>query len=202
VSNDSKTGGPIAPVPGSPAPLEGQALNNFLQELFAGVTGLDGTMVRPSFQTIPPNAPTDGNAWMSFYVGRRPADTFPYVGHDPDGDGGEGVDRLQRHETLHVQCSFFDLGTNGLAAFYAATLRDGLAIAQNREPLTIAGMGLVAISEALDVPVIVKQRWMYRIDMEVVIRRQIDRTYPVRNLLSADGTLKTDNGITVPFASP
>ena len=62
MSNDSSTGGPIAPVPTSAAPLEGKALNDFLNELIAGITGLDGTMVRPSFQTVPANVPTEGEA--------------------------------------------------------------------------------------------------------------------------------------------
>lgn len=194
MSNDSSTGGPIAPVPTSAAPLEGKALNDFLNELIAGITGLDGTMVRPSFQTVPANVPTEGEAWCAFRIASRPSDTFPFVGHNPAGDG---ADILKRNEELRIVCSFFDLGTNSLASTNAALLRDGLAIAQNREKLTRAGMGLVSVGEPLDVPVIVKSRWMYRIDMEVVIRRLVERSYPVLNVLTADITLKSDTGITI-----
>lgn len=194
--NDSSTGGPLAPA-AAPAPLEGIALANFIQGLVVGITGIEGTMVRPSFQSEPPNVPDAGEAWISIRISSRPSDAFPYVGHDPSGDGGLGTDTVQRHEELHFLCSFYDLGTNGQAANLASLLREGLAVAQNREVLTTNGMGLVSAGETLDVPVIVKTRWLYRCDMEVIIRRNISRTYPVRNLLSADITVETDSGRTI-----
>ncbi len=187
---DSATGGYL--IPSGTPPLEGQALLDFLQGVIVGITGLDGTMVRPVWQSEPPNMPDAGTAWCAFRITTRPSDTFPVVKHNADG---QGVDALQRHEELHVLCSFYDLGSGAVADAHAAQLRDGLSIAQNREVLTLNNMGLAKTGDLVAVPVIVKTRWLYRVDLEVVIRRQIDRLYPVLNLTSAQGSVATDDGI-------
>src|SRR3979409_241705 len=129
---DSSTGGYL--IPSGAPPLEGQALLDFLQGVIVGITGLDGTMVRPVWQSEPPNIPDAGEAWCAFRITTRPSDKFPYVKHNADG---QGADALQRHEELHVLCSFYDLGSGGLADGLCAQLRDGLSIAQNREILTL-----------------------------------------------------------------
>lgn len=183
--NTSATGGALSPAV-SPAPLEGQTLNRFIQQWIVGITGLDGTMVRPRWQAEPPNIPTAGTAWAAIGITSRPSDTYPYVRHDPTGLGS---DELQRHETLNLLASFYDLGTNGLADNYAALLRDGAAIPQNLEPLTVAGMALVETGDPVAVPSLLKTRWLYRVDLPVSLRRQINRIYPVENLLSSQGTL-------------
>jgi hypothetical protein len=195
---DSSTGGYLIPSP-VPAPLEGQALLDFLQGVIVGVTGLDGTLVRPTWQSEPPNIPDAGVAWCAFRITERPSDAFPYVKHNANG---QGADALQRHETLHILCSFYDLGSGGQADYYAALLRDGLSIPQNREVLTLKNMGLVKTGEPVPVPIIVKTRWLYRVDLEVVIRRQIDRVYPVLNVTSAQGSIVTSDGITRTIKAP
>jgi hypothetical protein len=196
----SSTGGYLLPS-GTP-PLEGQALLDFLQAVIVGITGLDGTMVRPYWASEPPNIPDAGTAWCAFKIGARPSDKFPYVRHNPIDADGQGSDTLQRHEALHILASFYDLGSGGLADGLAAQLRDGLSIPQNREVLTVNNMGLAYTGELVAVPVIVKTRWLYRVDLEVVIRRQIDRTYPVRNVLSAQTTFVTDDGLTAQINVP
>jgi hypothetical protein len=74
-------------------------------------------------------------------------------------------------------------------------LRDGLQIPQNREVLTLGNMNLVKTGEILAVPVVVKTRWLGRVDMEVILRRRIARTWSVLNILSAQGAIVTDDGI-------
>lgn len=196
MSNDSSTGGPLLPLNTYPAPLEGQALNRFLQTWVAGLTGLDGTLVRPRWQAEPPSFPVDGTAWAAIGVTRRPSDTFPHVRHDPTG---EGFDVLYRHERLAMLCSFYDLGTNGQADYYCALLRDGGAIAQNREILILNQFELVNFDEPIAVPVLTKQRWLYRVDMVVNLRRVIVRAYPVLNLKRAEGIIVDDEGFSRPF---
>jgi len=196
--NDSTSGGYLSPDPTTP-PLQGQALLDYLQGVIVGITGLDGKMVRPFWQSEPPNIPDAGTAWCAFRITARPSDTFPYVQHNADGEGG---DALQRHEELRVLASFYDLGSGGQADGYAALLRDGLSIAQNREVLTRSKMGLARTGEIMPVPVLVKSRWLYRVDLEVVIRRQIDRLYPVLNVASAQGSIVSDDGIARPIKVP
>jgi hypothetical protein len=186
---DSSTGGYLTPSV-TPAPLQGDSLNTFIQPIIVGITGLPGAMVRPAFQTEPPDAPDGGTAWAAFrYTGRK-TDTYPYVGHNADGS-----DTLRRHEEIDILVSFYDLGSSGLADQYAALLRDGLAIPQNLEVLKQTGMGFVSCGDLTTVPVIIKQRWLYRVDLPFTIRREIVRVYPVLNVLTATATVTTDSGI-------
>jgi hypothetical protein len=190
VTDDSSTGGFLQPA-AAPAPLEGQQLLDYIQEWFVNICGLPGNMVRPRWQAEPPDITQAGNCWMAFGITNRPSDQYPYVYHIP---GGNGSDNLQRHEQLEILTSFYDTGSTGLADQYAALLRDGTAIAQNREYLTNQGMNLVRAGNLLTVPSLLKLRWLYRVDLEIVIRRQIDRVYPVLNIESAEGDVYTDVG--------
>lgn len=182
---DSSTGGPLLPLPApAPQPLEDAALDAFLQALVAGITGLPGPMVRPRWQPEPPDYPT-GN-WCAVGVSDMGHEAgYAAVIHDGAANGGKGQDDLQEHETMDVLCSFY--GPN--ARTYARLLRSGLMIGQNREPLFLARMGLVQVSDLRAVPSLRKQQWRYRMDVNVLIRRAINLDYAVLNLLASTGTL-------------
>jgi hypothetical protein len=186
--NDSSTAGYLAPAP-SPAPLEGQALNRFLQQWIVGITGLAGNLVRPRWQAEPPVIPDAATAWCAIGVIERASDTYPYILHDATGLGS---DTIRRHELLTIMASFFDTGVSGQADSFAEIFREGAMIPQNLEALTQADMGIVETGEATAVPSLLKERWLYQVDIRVVIRREIVRSYPVLNLLSSQGTLVTD----------
>lgn len=188
--NDSSTGGYLLPAT-SPAPLEGQALNRFLQQVWVGITGLDGTLIRPRWQAEPPAIQPFGTDWMAFGITRRKGDTFTSTIHDPTGNGNDSV---YRQEMLDILCTFYGPDADN----YASLLREGLFVAQNREVLQLNNFGLVEVGEAVAVPEIIKDRWTYRVDMRVTLRRSILRTYPVLNILSAEGTVDTDP-YTIPF---
>jgi hypothetical protein len=148
-------------------------------------------MVRPRWQSEPPDIPQAGNCWAAIGVRARPSDEYPQNGWVPQNDDFE----LWRQETLDTLVSFYDTGVTGLADQYAALFRDGAAIAQNREVLTLAGFGLVRCGSPLTVPSLLKQRWLYRVDLEVVLRRQITRVYPVGTFVGATGDIYTDGGL-------
>jgi hypothetical protein len=209
MSNDSSTGGPLSPIgpvqpigsgpvqfvgsgpvtpygAGTPAPLEDDALDNFFQALVVNLTGLAGQWVRPRFQPNPPALPPVGTNWAA--IGVMPdskADTYPYVGHRGSGNG---ADMLIQHEELQVLASFY--GPNAKAN--AGVLRDGLMIAQNREILFVNQMSLVSVGTATRAPEMIKNLWLNRWDLPLVIRRGIDRVYPVRNIESLDITLTVE----------
>jgi hypothetical protein len=190
-TNTSATGGYLTPTSTS---LEGKALNDFLHDLVCGITGLDGKMVRQRWQaTDVPNLPQRGEAWCAIGIKNRPRKgTFPQVIHNGAGDG---TDVLTSHETLEILASFYDTGTNGRADELGALLRDGLGISQNREQLLLNGMGVYEIGELLTVPALVKTVWQNRVDLEFKINRAVDRVYPVENVESLDGVIKTDVGL-------
>lgn len=182
--NDSSTGGYLAPS-ASPAPLEGQALNRFLQQVFVGITGLTGTLARPRWQAEPPDIPAFGTDWMAFGIVRRRGDAFSSTVHNPTGNGNDSV---YRQEIIEILCTFYGPDADN----YASILREGLFVAQNREVLQLNAFGLVEVGEAIAVPDLIKDRWTYRVDISVRLRRSILRTYPVLNILSADATVDSD----------
>lgn len=189
MANDSSTGGILQPLPDTP-PLEGQALLDFIQQYFSAVGGMAGNLMLQRWQPEPPNIPAGANCWASLGIAGRTADTYPAVVHNPDGS-----DTMQRHEIMDILVSFYDLGSGAAADGFAALLRDGLLVAQNNEVLFLASMGLVAVGDLIAVPSLVKERWLYRVDLSVQIRRLIERTYGVLNIESLVGELETDTGL-------
>lgn len=185
MANDSSTGGALLPA-SSPAPLEDAGLLDFLHDWVQGITGLPATMIRPRWQPEPPNIPDEAVDWAAFGIMRREADTFVYEEHHPDVNG---YDELRRHEILHILLSFY--GQN--ADNYCSLLREGMQVAQNREVLGLAGMGVINCGDISTVPEFVKEKWLYRTDLPFSIRRQIIREYPVLNLLSSVTQLNNEH---------
>jgi len=182
--NDSSTGGYL--VPSSTAPLEDDALDDFFHDVIVGITGLTDSVVLPRWQPEPPLLPI-GN-WVAFGVIGRRSETFPNVTHTLPGDG---TDVLTRNEDLDLLCSFYGLNCQA----YGTLLRDGLSISQNREVLSLANMGLIAVGDLQRAPELVKNKWLPRADLQFSVRREIKRTYPVLHLLSANGTITPSEGL-------
>jgi len=173
--------------------MEGQTLNRFLNEVMVGLTGLPGKMVRPRWQPEPANVPGLNENWLAFGVMRKIPDTYAVELHYCDNElipPGRGYDELQRHETFEILLSFYGPDADSNVEIF----RDGLQIAQNREVFQNNAMGLVETGEALTIPALVKERWYYRVDITMIMRRQIRRIYPVFNLLSFDGDLRANGG--------
>lgn len=192
MSNTSATGGYLVPSAGV-VPSEDDALDDAVQSAVAGITGLNGTLVRPRWQAVPPNQPSVDTSWAAVGVTRKTPDANAFIAHDPTG---EGADKMQRHETIEVLVSFY----GPAASANAARLRDGLSIAQNRDMIRTAtgptgvdvGMSFVSCGETIVVPDLVNTKWLRRVDLPLTFRRRIDRTYPVLNLLSAQGSFEAE----------
>jgi hypothetical protein len=174
-------------------PLEDDALDDFFQAMVVGITGLDPTMTRPRWQEDPGNLPDYGTDWCALAVVDRVAAAYPtWIGHLDQGDGS---DELHRTEELTILVTFYGPHCSG----YATKLRDGLQIGQNREVLLLNNMGLVETGDLRRVPELIKNRWTDRADLNVMIRRQVKRVYPVLSLLSAHGRITTDTGVQTDF---
>jgi hypothetical protein len=177
--NTSATGGYLTPT--TPAPTGDIALDRFLSNLIAGVTGIPGNLVRARYIAEPAPVPLASVDWVAFGVtaiDRQPG--TPAIFHFGSGDGH---DEIQEHELLTVLMSFY--GPN--CEQNAALCRDGLHIAQNWEQANSRELyyeevrGIVVLAEQ------VNTQWYRRADMEVRIGRGVTRSYDVLNVLNASG---------------
>jgi hypothetical protein len=171
----------------TPAPLQDNALEDFLGDVVTGITGLDrDELVRPRWQEEPPNIPSRDVTWCGIGVTDQQADTNAAVMTAQDGTSQD----LVRHETLTIVASFY----GPLSGEFAAMFRDGLQIDQNNEALFTAGFGLISATGPTKAPELIKEKWYQRSDIVWLSRREIRRTYPVLSLLSAHGTIITSIG--------
>ena len=195
--NTSATGGYLSPsgTP-APAPLEGQALYDFLQQIFVNITNMPGTSFFPRWQVEPPNLPAVGSDWAAFGIVTRRNPKFQYVGHKPAQGTFPAYSEFQTHQELEILVSFY--GPN--ADTNAGLLRDGIYISQNREPLLLQNMGLVDTGDCITASELIKNQWLYRVDLRVTIRRQIIRWYPILDVASAVGNVIIDEPpMTIPI---
>lgn len=180
MTNTSATGGYLTP--SSPPVLHDDPFVTLLQNVVVGIVGLASSNVRPRWQPIPPQWPPLTTDWASVgVIAESDLSQRPQTRHDPTGNGSDVVENSVRNRVL---LSFY--GPNCFEN--AGLLCDGLKVAQNRDALVNASIGLVSISGRRNVPELINQRWLQRVDIEVTLNRQIQRVYPVLNLLSAVGT--------------
>lgn len=196
MTNTSATGGYL--VPESAAPLADDTLDGILQAAIAGITGIPGALVRPRWQAVPPQQPAAETDWIAVGVMAEEPDANPAILHKPAEDTGLGTDHMQRHVTVDVLVSCY--GPN--AAGYAGMIRDGIVLSQNFGMLRDAGMSFISAGRAVLAPTLANERWIRRVDLPLTFRRRIDRTYPIRNLLSAAGTIKADDGTNEQWSTP
>jgi hypothetical protein len=182
--NTSATGGYLSPSVTTP-PLEDDALDAEFQKAVAGITGLEGAMVRPRWQPGNPKQPEATTDWCAIGIATQTPDATPHIQHSGAGDG---KDTLKRHEAIKVLCTFY--GPNSKRN--AATMRDGIQMPQNLDLLALVNIGLTNVGEIQAVPELVNQQWIKRYDLPLFFSRQIVRDYSVLNILSADPILISD----------
>lgn len=190
----------------NPAPAYDAVLDSVFQPLISGVSGLAGSLVLPRWQMVPANRPTNQVNWCAFGVTQHDGVTNAYVGHQSVQWDAKGLtydsnvsydeppqhgqrDVLEMQEDVDVFCSFYGPQCRG----NAATVRDGMQIAQNRETLPSNNMGYVSAGPIRMLPELINNLWYARADVILYFRRAVVRTYPVFDLLSAQGTVESDD---------
>lgn len=184
--NNSSTGGPLYPNPVVPV-LEsspvGLSLVDFIQRVLVGISGFDGTLVRPDWQPEQPKEPDISINWLAFGIRSVAPDANAYEGFESDGV----TPYLQRNELLQVSLSVY-----GPQAYEnMGLIRDSFQLTQNLASLKKANMGFAYDDVAQHVPDLVGQRWFNRYLQNIFLRRQIVRTYPILDFISASGVIHT-----------
>lgn len=181
MTNNSSTGGYLLPTSTTPLP-GGLTLTQFIQSVLVGISGLNGTFVRPRWQESPPKQPDITVDWLAFGISFGAPNTNSYVDMDESGNTIS-----QRQQDLKIQCAFY--GPDSMD--YANIVSDGFQIQQNLEAMSAANMGYASTGEIFQVPDLINERWFTRVEMEVILRREIQRVYPVLSFVSAKGTINT-----------
>lgn len=181
MSNTSATGGYLTPSSNEgTGPL---TLTQFLQKMIAGISGYNGTLVRPAWQIEDPKQPDILVNWIAFGITQNTPDANAWTGYDAAGNFS-----LQRQESLEIQCSFY--GPNAFDNI--GIFRDGFQLQQNLESLRAADMGFTEIGPAIRGPDLVNERWVERYVVVLTLVRRVVRGYSVLSFASASGTIHTD----------
>jgi hypothetical protein len=192
----SATGGFILPSP-QPPELDttppGLNFVQFVQQLLVGLSELPGNLVRPEWQIEPPKQPDLAVNWLAFGLGSAEADFNAFV-----TTGADGVSSLQRNELIPIRVSVYGPDAYDIVAL----VRDGFQLTQNLASLRQANVGYAYESPAVHMPDLYNERWYNRWIIEIFVRRQILRTYPILSFISAHGTIYTQTAVNQNYEQP
>ncbi len=189
MATSSATGGYLQP---STSVDYDNDLDDIFHGVIHGITQLDKKLIRPRWQTEPPNQPDFTVNWAAFGVMTLDGDRFSYSRHVPAANGGIGATDVERDEKLKLLISFYGPSCSA----YQSRWSMGLQLSQNRDALTAEGIKLVEVQEAVMLPALFKEKWVKRVDSAAIFRRRIARTYAIENVESATVGLDNEHYIT------
>jgi hypothetical protein len=173
MGNTSATGGTL--LPAAPLPADDDALDSIFQSLVASITGIDGSLVRPRWQTVVPKQPPPSINWCAIGVTVTDEQDGPLIQTNKE----TGATTYTIHEEINVLSSFYGPQANQ----NAKQLRNGLRILQNTEALLASQMRFIMSGPIRAVPVFINQQWIKKQDMSLRFRREYTTTYPIESLV-------------------
>lgn len=177
------------------APTYDQEFDDQLHQVFVGITGFAGSLVRPRYQDEPAQQPEFNASWLAFGQENVEADTHAYQEHVPLEEGRHYVERDELHTYL---LSFY----GPRASSFAELTRNSLALDQNRDGLLALGVAVVSMGQATKIPSLVKTHWVNRVDVPITFRRRVRHTVAVLNLQSAQMGLHNEVTVTPIVVKP
>lgn len=165
-------------------PLPGNvSLKTFMQTVLVGLSNLEGKFVRPSWQAEPPKQPDGSVNWIGFQINNPKKDFDAFVGATDDGSPN-----FKRHYTFEVAIQVYGPDCEDIASL----IQDNLQIPQNLEAMRAASIGLVSSTDAMHVPDLVNEKWVDRYTLSIFLKREVERSYKVQSILTAEGAIKSD----------
>lgn len=184
-SPTSATGGYLRP---AQSPAYGQLLDQQLHTFLRGLTGLDNTLIRPMWQTNPPQVPDISITWLAFGVTDIKADAYP---HQKQGATSASS---QKREILTISC----ISYGAASAQVVSNIRDGVGVSQNQEALQLIKMACVSVGDIRHVPELINGRYFDRHDISITLARGIDISYNILPFSASEGII-SDNGVLYNF---
>lgn len=166
--------------------LDDQGLARFIQQMVAGITGLDPTLVRPAWQPEPPDEPPVETTWCSVRKEDFDPETFAWEGNTKVNN--QDVHLVVRHELVNLVAEFQGPSSERMADI----LSMGFQLAQNREYLTRSGYGFVESGKKVVLSLLRNERYLYVVDLPFTLRRRQQFNYAVEPLAGAAAELIVD----------
>ncbi|GHV35115.1 hypothetical protein FACS1894187_07130 [Synergistales bacterium] len=160
-------------------------LENLWHDVISGLSGIQGKLVRPAFQEDPGPTPGAAVTWAAFQIMNGDANNYPHVQHYGEDDGETVV---YDQTTKNVLVSFYGPEADDKAD----ALRRQLHIRQNRDALRAAGVAVTWVDAPFQLPELVNDKWLRRVDLKINSVVDIAGAYQILNLLRADGGLLAD----------
>jgi hypothetical protein len=188
VPNTSATGGYLSPA-NNANQLNDSAIADLLHGWIAGITGIDNTLVRPRWQQEQPNIPDINVDWCAFGITEKTNPGNPFEVHYPASvNYPDGYNELRRHQDFSALITLYGIN----AEKNAMVLSSGIFVAQNNEVLNGYGIFVTGHGQSTTIPELIKNKWVFRVDLTIDFRRQITLDYPVLNILSSESDIKNE----------
>jgi hypothetical protein len=160
-------------------------LEDLWQSVLTGITALPGDLVRPANQEDPGPTPGSSVTWAAFQIIDGSAEDYPYIRHYGDGDG---YDIVTDWAEKNVLVSVYGPDADDVGD----TIRRALHVGQNRDALRLAGVAVTRIGVPQQMPELVNEKWLRRVDLWIYTSVETRGTYQILNILRATGILYAD----------
>lgn len=170
--------------------LNDELLQDGLQSIVVGLTGMSGTLVIPRFQQNPPDMPGLDVTWAAIGLTKKSRWTFAFEKHFPSTVGGQpSTSKVIREEDLWVLTSFF--GPNGDAMSELFSM--GFQIATNRQAMQQLGFAFIESMDSIPRPDMINEQNRVVYDVEFRVRRRQGYTYAVQEFTSVGVVIILDD---------
>jgi hypothetical protein len=165
-------------------------LQDQLQAVVVGLTGMDGTLVFPRSQQNPPDMPDLDITWAAIGISKKSRWTFAFSNHYPSQVGNQpSTSRVIREEDLWALASFFGPTADAMSETFSM----GFQLAQNRQAMQQLGLSFIEAMDVIPRPDMTNEQNRLAYDIEFRLRRRQSYTYVVNEFISVGVVITLDD---------